>query len=284
MSTELFPIEVTSELLSARTEGPVAFHGVNKSGSLAMADVLRKSYYAADRADEFFSVYHGVPRHMSDLCDILTHSRGHNFFVAHNLFGAVELPVTGAMVTQVRHPLSRTLSIWGWMKRNYLNREGNLEGLPSLQEWVPVLKGYKHTQMFQLAMGFRDGVPTRDPKMPLQDICDIATANLEQAFDWFGIAELFEESIFAMARLCGLPAVVPWERDTRNQWREPAADLDQEAVDLIRGSLEHEFVFYERALSLFRRRLDKVDFGASLPAYKARCGAEYSERIFDEQT
>lgn len=281
MTGDLFRVDVSSPLIPVVTEGPVVFHGTNKSGSLSMANVLRKSYYAANRADEFFSLYHGIPRHLVDLCDIFRHSRGHNFFVAHNLFGAVDVPAGGAIVTQVRHPLSRTLSIWGWMKRNHLNRHGNLDDIPSFERWVAALKGYKHTQMFQIGMGFAHGAPVRDPDVPVRDILDMATANLENAFAWFGIAELFEESIFALAHLCGLQAVPPWEKDTRNQWREPAAELDENTVALIRTSLAAEFEFYDYAIALFRRRLEDVSFGDTLAPYKSRCSCEYSERLFD---
>jgi len=282
MNGDLYQLCVASDLIPVADDGPVAFHGVNKTGSLAMANVMRQSYFAAERADQFFSVYHGVPRKLDDMCDILRHSRGHNFFVSHNLFGAVDLPASGVLVTQVRHPLSRTLSIFGWMKRNHLNRHGNLDAVPPLERWIVALKGFKHSQMHQIALGFGTTPLARD--VPVQDLFDMATANLEWAFDWFGIAELFEESIFAMAHICGLPAVLAWEKDTRNQWRDPAAELDESTGDLIRESLELEFAFYEHALQLFRSRLEDVDFGDTLAAYKERCCGEYGERLFDEQS
>ena len=38
------------------------FHGVNKSGSLAMATVMRDAYYSEGRAHRFVCSYFGIPR------------------------------------------------------------------------------------------------------------------------------------------------------------------------------------------------------------------------------
>jgi hypothetical protein len=275
---ERFPVTVSSPLLEPAGERPVVFHGVNKSGSLTMANVLRDAYYDARRANQFFCSYHGIPKMQEDFNRILASSTGHNLFISHYIYRDLPIPPDAMLVTQVRHPLPRTLSVYGWLKRNHLNRNGNLDGYPALERWIRSSKGRAHTQMSQFA--HKLGVSREDTKAFTNDeLYDLAVTNFDRDVAWFGIAELFEESAFALAHICGLDAVPPWRKDTRNQWRQPLSETDDEIVELIRSTYTHEFRFYERALETFRARIADVDFGPSLDAYKERCSAEYGERL-----
>jgi hypothetical protein len=272
---ERFRVAVSCPAIPVAGDRQVVFHGINKSGSLAMANVIVQAYHDARRANDVFSVYHGIPHELDRFIPIIQNSSGHAFFVAHYLFGAVDLGPDALWVTQVRHPLQRTLSVHGWLKRGWEKKHGNLDEFPGLREWVLGTRGRQQTQMAQLAVGFGDGYRQRVSEMGSAVMREAALEVLERDFAWFGVAELFEESIFGLAHLCDLPEVPPWEQDTRNRWRQPLAEVDEETIALIHETMADEMAFYEAALALFRRRVEGADFGPSFDAYKARCLPEY---------
>lgn len=276
---EPFTIEVVSDAIPIAGDRPVVFHGINKSGSLAMFKVLHEAYIDADRAREFFSTYHGIPKAVPQLATIMNHSRGHAFYGGHYLYGAIEIPQAAVWVTQLRHPVQRTLSVHGWLKRGFLRKHGNLDGFPPLRKWVESRRGVLSSQMSQLAVGFGPRYDRRIRSMPPERMREQAITVLRERFVWFGIAECFEESIFALAHLCGLERVSPWAKDTRNRWREPLADIDEATLDFIRDSFAEEINFYDHAKALFLERVSKTDFGPSFAAYQARCAGEYGERV-----
>jgi hypothetical protein len=277
--TELTPVDISAPTLAPAGDRPVIFHGVNKTGSLAMSNVLREAYLAADRADQFFSVYHHAPSDFDQLSRAIQSASSHGFFVSHYIYRRISLPRDALLVSQIRHPLPRTLSVYGWSKGTYLHRHGSLDGFPPLSDWVLRTKGTHHTQMAQFAIGFPADVRAQTAKMPPQDMCALALDNLHNDFAWFGCAELFEESIFAMAHLCSLNAVPAWEKDTRNRWRESIQDSDEDTLGLISDVMAYEFEFYERALASLRARLSGMDLGSSIAGYRARCRTEYGERL-----
>jgi hypothetical protein len=275
----MYAVSVSCDAIPVAGDRPVVFHGINKSGSLAMARVLREAYFEASRANQFFSSYHAIPTHEKKLIDVLEHGSGHAFYVGHYLWGATQ-PPDAVWVTQVRHPLPRALSLHSWLKGKWITEHGDESGFPSLHDWILRAPGGRaHTQMGQLAGGFDENLKARRQSLSAREMREIASERLEREIAWFGIAELFEESIFAMAHLCGLPAVAPWRRDTRNRWRAPLADTEPETVALIEETYAEEIGFYEDAVALFRRRIASADFGPSFEGYKAACAAEYGERL-----
>lgn len=272
--TELTNVQVMSapELPTAR-DRPVVFHGANKTGSLAMADVMRDSYAAAHRSSQFFSVYHHEPQSLEQLEHVLGERRGHGFFIAHYLYRRFPLPPDALLVSQVRHPLPRTLSVYGWLKRNYQHRHRTLDGFPSLPSWVRSTRGVSFTQMLQFAIGFPQeqqgqGNP---PSPPPDELLDQAIDHLRREFAWFGCAELFEQSIFAMAHICGLTEIPLWQQDKRNRWKQQVNETDASTLELIHEVFAHEFSFYEQAVAILEERLGNVDFGPSLAQYRELC-------------
>lgn len=280
--TELFPVEVTAPDLPIAGDRPVVFHGVNKSGSLAMANVMRDAYAAAGRSDEFISHYHKRPLEFDDFADALRNAEGPGFFVAHYIYGRIELPRNALLVTQVRHPLPRTLSVYGWIRRKYQQRVGTLADFPSFGQWVVKTKGRHHSQVANLGMGFAKGFRERTGQASLESIYNGATVNLYNDFAWCGLAERFEESIFALAHIVGLKSVPAWMRDKRNADRPALAETSEGDLTLIREVLEHEFRFYATAYGLFDERLAACTFGPALARYKERCASEYGERLLPE--
>ena len=275
----MFRVEVSCDAIPVAGDRPIAFHGINKSGSLAMARVLNEAYHDARRANQFFSSYLGLPDDQGKLIRILDHSSGPSFFVGHGLWGVAQ-PEDAVWVTQVRHPLSRVPSVHGWLRRNWILEHGNDSEFPSLRDWVLRFSGGRaSTQMTQIAIGWVEDRRDRSRSMSARAMRELAIERLEGEFAWFGVAELFEESIFALAHICGLPSVPAWRRDTRNRWRKPLSETEPETVRLIEETFAEEIGFYEDALALFRRRIADADFGPSFTDYKAVCADEYTERL-----
>lgn len=275
----MYVVAINAPGFKAVGDRPIVFHALNKSGSLAMQTVLRAAYFADNRAQQFFSYKRGMNEDPDDMQELMNCSSGHRFFVAHYLYGLPHLPADAVLVSQVRHPLPRVLSTYGWARRNYERRHGTTDGMPTLAAFIESDKRHARTQMSQFAVGFAADRAKRLRRMSADDLLEVAIENLENDFHWIGIAEYFEESIFALAHLCGLTQVPAWQKDTRNRWRQPLTDTDPEIVNLIRDLNTHEFLFYEHAVALFRTRVAHFDFGATFPSYCDACSQEYGERL-----
>jgi hypothetical protein len=275
--SDAFEVEVHGESLPVAGDRPVVFHGVNKSGSAAMSDVMREAYEADGRGERFASTYHQSPRGLDAFSRLLLESTGHRFFVSHYIYGKMALPPDAVLFTQLRHPLPRTLSVYGWIMRARISEGASPEQVPTLERWVRSTRGVRHSQMAQFATPPADG--RRVESLPAHEVYASARENFKRDVAWYGIAELFEESIFTLAHICSLPSVPPWRKDTRNAGRPALASQPREVIDLIEKTFEDEIRFYNRALWVFRRRLQHIRFGPSLAAYKRRCSGEYGERL-----
>lgn len=277
--TERYSVRLAAPALPVAADRPIVFHGVNKSGSLAMERVLREAYYTQSRAHEFFSHYSGVPKHLDTMAEIMRHSSGPRCFVGHYIYQAFDLPADALLVSQVRHPVPRMLSVYGWLVRNDERKHGKGGGIPDFETWLRGSKGRRHTQMSQFALGFAPDYKRKLTTISANDLADRAIERLERDFAWIGVAEYFEESIFAMAHICGLDSVAPWEKDMRNVWRQPLKEVDTTMLDLIESTMTHELRFYRYAVDLFRKRIAEIDFGPELGDYRLRCEAAYGDRI-----
>jgi hypothetical protein len=112
-----------------------------------------------------------------------------------------------------------------------------------------------------------------------QQIFDRAISAVEKDFKWIGIAEYFEESIFAMCHVLGLPEVAPWQRDRRNEDRIALAALSASTRALIEDVYQFEFRFYHYVKDRFLSAVKDVMFGPEFEKYKEVCTPEYRERI-----
>jgi hypothetical protein len=259
----------------------VAFHGVNKSGSLAMANVLKEAYERAGRSNQLFSHYHDNPETLEELFALArSRSPGHALYIAHYLFRA--RPLKGcnlSYVSQVRHPLVRTLSMHNWGKAHHRLQHGTVTGFPSLDEFVLQTEGKRQTQYIQFALGFAENRNSRAKRMTNQELLDRALAAVESDFLWVGLAEYFEESIFVMCHLLDLPETPLWIRDRRNEDRMLLEALPSSSRNLIESVLELEFRFYEHVKTRFLAAVSAVDFGPRFADYKRACLSQYRDRL-----
>jgi hypothetical protein len=278
----LIAVAVSGQLPQSAPARNIVFHGVNKSGSLSMTNVMRKAYAAAGRGDDVFSRYHGRPQTDEALLDIVYTSAPRGaLFVNHYLYGAVDLERAGAiMVTQFRHPLPRIISVHQWLKREHVRKQKTEQGFPTLEEFVAKSRGTAHSQICQIGVGFGPEWRERMVRVSAKEALELALANLERGIAWFGLAEFFEESIFVLAAISGLTAVPTWEKDDRNEGRTLVWDLAADKREMIEHHYKEEFAFYAHAKSIFLSRINRLTFGAELQAYRAACAAQYKDRIF----
>jgi hypothetical protein len=283
-----YAVEVSGpeDVLPRGVERRVVFHGVNKSGSLAAARVLREAYHHDRRAHEFFSQYMGVPRHYKDAVAIIRDAgRGHALFIGHRLYRALEPDDGRLTITQFRHPLPRIVSIYHWLKHRGERGFGDAPGygpaetFPTLEEFVERGRGVAHSQINQIGIGFGSDAAKLRKGAKAADVYERAVEALERDIHWFGIAEELEESLFTYAAICGLPSLAPWARDDRNTGRQMVWDLPDSTRSLIEEVYAAELGFYRTARDLFRQRLERLEFGADLAAYKTACESEYKDRL-----
>lgn len=257
-------------------------HGVNKSGSLALTDVLRQGYVNEHRANQFFSHYRGIPRDFEHLVKLVESSCGHGFFVAHSLYGAYEHRSSEhLLVTQFRHPLPRVLSCYQWL-RNKSKKRG--EPFPGLEEWVVGTRGVVHSQVAQFAFGFTPGWQQKRRAAQGEELLELSLNNIARDVSWFGIAEHFEESIWCMAALCGLSSVPAWKRDNRNKGRALVTRRPEAELEIVRDVFRWDFQLYEYALGVFRQRLSRLTLGGDLEQYRADCSGQYKDRLAPDGT
>ena len=276
-----FPVTVSGLGGLVAGDRPVVFHGVNKTASLTMANVLLDAYHDDDRANQCFVTYRGFPGHPERMRRLINHSRGHSLFVAHYLYGAVEPPGPHLLVTQFRHPLPRVRSCYHWIRNKAAERG---ESYPGFEEWVRATRGVAHSQVVQLGSGFLPGNRLREPGLTADELLERAIPNIERDVDWFGIAEYFEESAFVMAGICGLPSVGRWQSDGRNQGRPLVDDWAPGEAELVREVFAADFTLYEWALARFTERIRGLGFDVQLAAYKRACSGQYKDRLHPDGT
>jgi hypothetical protein len=271
LSRDSFPHDL------ARTQ--VVFHGINKSGSLAMAEVMREAYQSEGRSSEFVSHYHNTKVETNAFhAQVDNLVNRHTFVVGHYLFGSLSPSPARIWLTLLRHPLPRIVSCYQWLKAK--NDRAGKSKFPSLVGFVERSKGIAHSQVAQFGAGYGVNAASRRMRLSASDMYEIAIDELQANFYLLGIAEYFEESIFTFAGACGLKSVIPWARDNRNKGRRLVTELSAEESDAIQCHYQYDFRLYEYAITRFREQTRMLgECGDALEAYKDACKTEYKDRI-----
>jgi len=258
-------------------ERKVVYHGVNKSGSLVMTNVLFHGYHAANRANQFFSTYRNFPSDLGYLRTLINQSTGHAFFGGHYLYGAYRSrPDEHLLTTQFRNPLPRVRSAYQWLSNKHA---AEADPFASFEDWVVQTRGVLHSQVAQFGLGFGPEARGLLNTVRGEELLERALVNIDRDVDWFGIAEYFEESAFCMASICGLPTIRPWQMDNRNKDRPLVTEWPQEHIDLVRDVFKWDFILYDWALERFRTNIDSLEFGSELDRYKQACADQYKDRL-----
>lgn len=278
---ELFPVDsriVGVEPLPRNAQ--VVFHAMNKSGSEALSDLLWEAFEADGRSEEYFSHFR-MPLSQSQFVDLVSERRSQGgVFIDHYMYGGLPPWPSRVYMTQFRHPLSRLLSSYNWLKRIAQN-DG--DAFPDFKGFVEESNGVSHSLVVQLGTNWRDvDTPewiSRVSKLNAEQLFDRSIEALEREIYAVGIAEYFEESIFLYATLLGLTRVPPWRRDKRNEDRPLSGDIDKEAIELVEHVNKWDYTLYEYAKKRFESQFIGIEGCTDLTVYKRRCEGEYRDRL-----
>lgn len=187
--TPKFRVEVSGGLDPDRLDQKVViFHGINKSGSMCFANVIRTAYIVAARREQFYCHYHKPRCEWRELVRRIEDSTSHALFISHNLYGAVKTKPHQTFVTMFRHPLPRIVSAYQWLKNRFVADGGKADAFQTLEEFVEKGRGIRWSQIVQFGMGFDpEGRPKKQADSAEQ-IHEWAARNIERDVSWFGIA------------------------------------------------------------------------------------------------
>lgn len=259
----------------------IVYHGVNKSGSMAMANAMGEAYRWAGREDEFVCHYRIRCTDEEFRARVNAMNGRKAFIVDHYLFGALAPAPNRIWITQLRHPLPRILSFYQWLKNKHLEGGGTEESFPTLRDFVIDGNGKRYSQIAQFGTGYGPNKDLRNRRIAPADMFNIAVDAIEGNIYALGIAEYFEESIFVFAALAGIESVAPWVRDNRNKGRPLANEISDAEKALIEEIYEYDYKLYAYALEKFRAQNSRFDFGDSLQRYRDACRNQYKDRIVD---
>ena len=271
-----YQVEVSGDIERFRAGSKtLVFHGVNKSGSMCLANVLRSAYIMDSRREEFYCHYHDQRYEFQDLLRRIEQATGPALYISHYLYGAVHPGPQHLFLSMFRHPLPRIVSGYQWLKNKFAASGGAPEDYQTLEEFVRKGRGLVWSQIAQFGIGYDPEVRAKKWPLSAEETFELCMKNIERDLHWFGIAELFEETIFVLAAICGLPRVPAWEKDVRNPGRALASELSPAEQEMIRHYYRYDFELYGRMLALFRERLSRLQLGGDFDDYKVACAGEY---------
>lgn len=285
-----FPDSETPAWFSVRVDGcgrlptcrdrKIIFHGINKSGSLCLTNVLRDAFIKENRKDQFHSHYHVEGVTLLAFLELIKATPPPGFFVDHYLFGNVDLNDPDAvMITQFRHPVPRMMSCYEWLRKKHCSKTGSAAEFPDFETFLRQGRGKSHSQIVQFGAGFGEEKQRLVTSLTTRELFERSIENIERYISFAGIAELFEETIFSVAHLCGISRVPAWKRDERNAGRPMASTLPQSTVDLLQDVYRYDFELYDWAKKRFERLLSEIRIGGEIEAYKQKCASQYKDRL-----
>lgn len=278
---ERFPLSVDSPSYFNNIEtSEVVFHAINKSGSLSLESAIIEAFNFAGRSSEYLSHYqvHGSYESFYERVKI-KHSR---FVVGHNLWGrSAQIPglqprENRIWITQFRHPLPRFLSCHNWLKN--INESAG-KSFPSLKQFAIKTGGVSFTLVEQFGGNWTKFKKDGETERTAESCYKASIDALEKHFHSLTIAEKFEESLFLVGRLCGLPSLAPWVRDNRNPGRKLFNEISDDERDTVNSILYFDYQLYDYALKRFEKQITQIDFGNNLDDYRKVCLGQYKDRI-----
>lgn len=265
--------------LPPQLDKKIIFHGVNKSGSLCMSKVMQDAFVIEDRKAQYRSHYYsGIPH--DRFIQLIRTEPPPRFFIGHGLFGNVPSEDPDVLfITQFRHPLPRILSCYDWIRKRWLadNKLPAIRG--TFENFVQNSDGKAHSQIVQFAAKHGEDAAQMRRKLSPRELFERSVENIERHLYLVGIAELFEETIFAVAHVCGIKSVPAWKRDQRNPGRPMSWSLSHKTIDLVREVYRYDFELYDWAKRRFEQLLEKLSLGGSFLEYRVKCAQQYKDRL-----
>lgn len=279
--SEIFSVDssiVAIEPLPPTTQ--VVFHAINKSGSEALSNLLFEAFRLNGRSSEFHSHFR-IPVTQEQFIDYVNARRSdRGFFIDHYMYGSVRPWPNRTYLTQFRHPLSRLLSAYNWLKK-IAERENS--SFPEFKSFVEESNGVYHSIVVQLGTNWHlfdtPDWRQRIEKLGAEGLYERSVEALEREIYAIGIAEYFEESIFLYASLLRLAQVPPWQRDKRNEDRPLSTEIDREVIELVEHINRWDYALYALAQRRFHAQFIAPQASTALKVYKDRCRGEYRDRL-----
>jgi hypothetical protein len=266
--------------LPARSDRKIVFHGVNKSGSLCLSNVISDALAHEGRKAQFHSHYQLRGITFPGFIKRIETTPAPGFFVGHQLFGNLPLDDPNlVLITQFRHPLPRLLSCYEWVRKKHVRKGGTTEAFPDFEQFIKKGRGKSHSQIVQFATRYPEDRLQLMSSLTPRELFERSVEHIERHVYFTGIAELFEETIFAVAHICGIQNVPAWKKDERNAGRPMAWTLPQSGVDLVRDIYRYDFELYEWAKQRFEKLLRQITVGGDFEAYQAKCKGQYQDRL-----
>jgi hypothetical protein len=257
----------------------IVFHGVNKSGSFCISKVILDSFSREGRKAQFHRHYYSGISY-DRFFKLVQTCPPPGFFIGHDLFRKLPLEDPSlVIITQFRHPLPRLLSVYEWLRKKHLLNGGAPEDFSSVEQFVRRHAGKGYSQIAQFAVKYgEDSVKLHKSLTPRQ-LFERSIENIKRHVYFTGIAELFEETIFLVAHICGIRNVSPWKKDGRNVDRPMVWTLPQATVDLVHEVYRYDFELYDWAKRRFKGLLEKITIAGDFRSYRAKCSQQYKDRL-----
>jgi acetyltransferase-like isoleucine patch superfamily enzyme len=220
----------------------VIFHGVNKSGSWAMSEVLQDAYRLDHRTEEFMCRYFGIPSDRQEALDRFQANLGKpQILIDHNLVGISGEVESAQYITLLRHPVKRLISCYFWLAKHHPKAVGDR----SLIQWARV-SGHSYSLSFQFAChdGASDHFKTKVKALPKETMAAKGRKWFDSRIAAFGVSECFEESVMWLASALGIRQVPIWQPDTRNETRPKWDLVDPQVHQELNLILDYDIEFY----------------------------------------
>lgn len=256
----------TNQCESLLQSSPILFHGVNKSGSLAFAKVLHTAYVKSGNDHRFMCRYMQMPASKDEAFKQFREKLDLNpILIDHGLFGREEDYPRTKVVTILRDPLRRVISIYFWLSSHHPEKILGRDLLSwAAQDWR------SYSQVRQFAYDHRNSRTAHaiDQK-PIGELIATAECKFHSKVAWFGICELFEESIISLATELGLRTIPVWEDDKRNIAKPKFNTLPKNLERALTEILSYDIAFYEIKKQEFIRNMRKTPLSAFVQKYRA---------------
>ncbi|MFN8392095.1 MAG: hypothetical protein U0136_17520 [Bdellovibrionota bacterium] len=254
----------------------VLFHGLESSGSASFADAIARAYRQMEREGRlspgtgaYVFYTEGMAADLREIFSGLASLGSYfHFIYSHSLYGShrfLNRPSTYA--TLLREPRERVLSLYNF------HRSVSPATVGPIEEWLSDRRGVAHTQTWRLAFEFN--AATAWGSYPAREtLLELARENLTRQFQYVGITELFEESLFLFCDRFGIPSVPTWCRFASTPGRLSLDGLSTEARERLEDLVAGDLILYDEYKAKLLAELGQKDFGSELSRYKRDMAGE----------
>lgn len=247
----------------------ILFHGVNKSGSWAMADVLKKTYYHIGADENYSCRYFGLPHDREE--SLLRFSKNSKNSIAprilidHDLAELRGRFPSAKFITLLRDPIKRIISCYYWLNSHHPEFIKNRDIL----SWAKQ-SGRDYTLCSQFA--YKNGLKVfTDQSISNRELANIARTWFTNNISAFGLSEFFEESVFWIASHLGLDQVPEWDPDLRNVKRPTWDSIDINIYNELEEMFAYDVFFYQEFRGVFLKETFDLRNNILMKTYEASC-------------